>query len=87
MTPSKTLDAWLFFKTIKFMDLYKYDEVRILTKPVDLIFLYSRKLFGSLPNGRGGVGVVEGRGRLPIWPTSHDMENTFLPFGPLAKKL
>jgi hypothetical protein len=69
------------------MDLYKYDEVRILTKPVDLIFLYSRKLFGSLPNGRGGVGVVEGRGRLPIWPTSHDMENTFLPFGPLAKKL
>jgi len=56
MTPSKTLDAWLFFKTIKFMDLYKYDEVRILTKPVDLIFLYSRKLFGSLPNGRGGWG-------------------------------
>lgn len=43
------------------MDLYKYDEVRILTKPVDLIFLYSRKLFGSLPNG-GVEGVVEGKG-------------------------
>jgi len=29
---------------------------------------------------------VEGRGRLPIWPTGHDMGNTFLPFGPQAKK-
>jgi hypothetical protein len=41
---------------------------KILTKPVDLIFLDSRKLFGSLPNGGwrpnegGGGGPVEGGG-------------------------